>query len=68
MTTIELPNGAEATLQDGVWTSSTLGLANMLERIMVDCSAQPADDDPEYARARLVASRVSGRIIDHTPS
>ena len=31
MVLLEMPNGARATLEDSEWSSSTLGLANLLE-------------------------------------
>lgn len=68
MTTLEMPNGTRATFQDGVWSSPTLGLANLLERLMDGCQPGPADGDPEWFRAHHVAQRVSGHIVDHTPS
>ncbi len=68
MVTIEMPNGARATLSHGVWSSSTLGLANVLEALMSEFSPEPADDDPEWAAAHHVAQRVSAHIIERTPS
>lgn len=65
---IEMPNGARATLQDGEWTSSTLGLANLLEAMMDDCHPGTVDGDPEVYRAQHVAQRVSARILESTPS
>lgn len=68
MTVIEMPNGAKATLQDGAWSSLTLGLANVLENLMVGCEPSPSDGDPEWFRAHHVAEKVNARITDHTPS
>jgi hypothetical protein len=67
MTVLELPNGARATIQNGEWTSTTLGLANMLERMIDGCYPGPADGDPEWFRAHHVATRIKGRIVDHAP-
>lgn len=68
MVFIEMPNGTRATLQNGEWTSSTLGLANLLEQLMAGCHPGPADGDPEWFCAHHVVQRVSARILESTPS
>jgi hypothetical protein len=68
MVKIEMPNGAVATLSKGEWTSTTLGLANLLERLMPEEYPSPSEGDPEYALARQVIERVSARILESTPS
>ena len=61
---LEMPNGTRAALTHNTWSSSTLGLANLLERLDTFIPS-PADGDPEYARAYHVAAKVSGRIALH---
>lgn len=68
MVLLEMPNGTRATLEHGKWTSSTLGLANLLTAMMDDCEPDPADGDPELFCAYQVAKRVSARILESTPS
>lgn len=68
MVKIEMPNGAQATLQDGEWTPSTLGLANLLTAMVDGCKLGPADGDPEAYLAQHVAQRMSARILESTPS
>jgi hypothetical protein len=68
MVLIEMPNGARATLRNGEWTSSTLGLANLLNRLMPEHSPGPKEGDLEHTCADHVARKVSARILAHTSS